>query len=307
MVDAPAVGSGTKEVEGFLSSIGLENCVQAVVHNGFYTSMEALHGATYEELVDSGVRPVHAKLILSNLGSKAGLGAPLGTESEVGGTEVGHFLRSVGLENCSAELSEAGYTTLDALSNATLQDLLSAGLKPVHARLIVSNLDSASSAGINMTPAAQRLQALDNEDDGGEALLGGGSKRKQPKRARTVCAVLVAIALIFGVMHVTSAAGNARPPPPARGQGAHAGAHAGHGAHGGAHSRLRPAAAAVEEAPAAPEAEAEAEPHKRPGKGGAADFPEKTHFHHKGGGGGGGGHKEAGAGLKKARPADVGN
>ena len=40
-----------------------------VVHNGFYTSMEALKGATYEELVDSGVRPVHAKLIISHLGS----------------------------------------------------------------------------------------------------------------------------------------------------------------------------------------------------------------------------------------------
>ena len=53
--------SGVAEVTAFLSSIGLETCVQAVVHNGFYTSMEALRGATYEELVDSGVRPVHAR------------------------------------------------------------------------------------------------------------------------------------------------------------------------------------------------------------------------------------------------------
>ena len=33
--------------------------------------MEALRGATYEELVDSGVRPVHAKLILSSLGTRS--------------------------------------------------------------------------------------------------------------------------------------------------------------------------------------------------------------------------------------------
>ena len=57
-------------MERFLEQLGLESCVQAVVHNGFYTSMEALRGANYEELVDLGVRPVHAKLILSNLGSK---------------------------------------------------------------------------------------------------------------------------------------------------------------------------------------------------------------------------------------------
>ena len=70
--------SGVHEVTAFLGSIGLDVCVQAVVHNGFYTSMEALKGATYEELLDCGVRPMHAKLLLSNLGVKggtAGLGA----------------------------------------------------------------------------------------------------------------------------------------------------------------------------------------------------------------------------------------
>ena len=65
-------------MEKFLQDIGLETCVQAVVHNGFYTSMEALRGATYDELVDSGVRPVHAKLILSNLGTKSPF-TPLGS------------------------------------------------------------------------------------------------------------------------------------------------------------------------------------------------------------------------------------
>ena len=55
-----------------------------VIHNGFYTSMEALKGATYEELVDSGVRPVHAKLIISHLGSRTPMpnfGTPLPVRS----------------------------------------------------------------------------------------------------------------------------------------------------------------------------------------------------------------------------------
>ena len=47
--------AGTQEVERFLEQLGLESCVQAIIHNGFFTSMEALSGATYEELVDSGV------------------------------------------------------------------------------------------------------------------------------------------------------------------------------------------------------------------------------------------------------------
>ena len=38
---------GVGEVTAFLTKLGLEQCVQAVVHNGFYTSMEALRGATY--------------------------------------------------------------------------------------------------------------------------------------------------------------------------------------------------------------------------------------------------------------------
>ena len=84
--------SGVHEVTAFLGSIGLDVCVQAVVHNGFYTSMEALKGATYEELLDCGVRPMHAKLLLSNLGVKGGatgLGAaaPADEEEEAAAAE----------------------------------------------------------------------------------------------------------------------------------------------------------------------------------------------------------------------------
>ena len=93
--------SGVHEVTAFLGSIGLDVCVQAVVHNGFYTSMEALKGATYEELLDCGVRPMHAKLLLSNLGVKGGatgLGAAAPAPEASGAEEVASFLRSVGLE-----------------------------------------------------------------------------------------------------------------------------------------------------------------------------------------------------------------
>ena len=63
-----------------------------------------------------------------------------------------------------------------------MQQLVGAGLKPVHARLIASNLDSAASAGINMTPASQRAVSLDVED----TLLGGGPKKKRSMRGLTI-------------------------------------------------------------------------------------------------------------------------
>jgi len=174
--------SGAREVESFLQEIGLESCVQAVVHNGFYTSMEALRGANYEELVDSGVRPVHAKLIISNLGSKDGFSGISLSQAPVGdglGDEVGQFLRSIGLENCGPELAAAGYASVELLGEASMQDLLNGGLKPVHARLIVSNLDSASTAGL--TPVAQRLASIDAGESGG---LLGAPKKARPRRGR---------------------------------------------------------------------------------------------------------------------------
>ena len=132
--------SGVRDVETFLTKLGLEQSIQAVVHNGFYTSMEALKGATYEELVDSGVRPVHAKLIISHLGSSMPmpLGTPMPAGNEAMAEEVATFLRGIGLENCVDTLMASGFNSLDALGEAGTQELLAAGLKPVHARLIVS-------------------------------------------------------------------------------------------------------------------------------------------------------------------------
>ena len=89
-----------QEVSSYLSSIGREDCFHAVVQQGFYTSMDALRGATYEELVECGVRQAHAKLIVSSLGSGAAVSALAGVPAAAELDEVAAFLRSVGLENC---------------------------------------------------------------------------------------------------------------------------------------------------------------------------------------------------------------
>jgi hypothetical protein len=218
-------------VTAFLSKLGLEQCVQAVVHNGFYTSMEALRGATYEELVDSGVRPGHVKLILSHL-SSSGLMPPLGPAGQApqtptsGASEVASFLRSVGLETCQTALEEAGFGSVEALSRATLKELVGVGIKPVHARLIVSNLDSASTLNaVGNTPAGQSHLSFDDE-----ALLGGGL-RKRPRPIR-----LYAIAAVVGLLFLCGIyfAGSGKPAAPARPSGGGRAGRGGHGGRGGA-------------------------------------------------------------------------
>jgi len=202
---------GVGEVTAFLTKLGLEQCVQAVVHNGFYTSMEALRGATYEELVDSGVRPGHAKLMLSEL-SNAGLStAPLSVSSDPAGGEVAAFLRSVGLEACLGALEGAGYSSVDALSRATLNELVGIGLKPVHARLIVSNLDGAASLGLQ---AGGGTRGSFDE----ESLLGGTRKKQPPVRLYAIGACLLLSLLVLYL-----------------GSGGGAGASAGGGGGGGGH------------------------------------------------------------------------
>lgn len=115
-----------------------------------------------------------------------------------------------------------------------MQELLAAGLKPVHARLIVSNLDSASTAGINMTPAAQRLNTLEAED---ESSLLGAPKKRRPKRVRIVCAAMLLVAGLVVLSHFLGH-GPEAPPPPEGGKhhgGAHKGGKGGehHGGGGG--------------------------------------------------------------------------
>lgn len=237
------VGSPTsvpfgKQVTAFLHKLGLEQCVQAVIHNGFYTSMEALRGATYEELVDSGVRPGHAKLILGHLSSSGPI-SPLGssegmpaTPASAGAGEVASFLRSVGLETCQTALEEAGYGSVEALGRATLKELVDVGIKPVHARLIVSNLDSASTLNsVGLTPAHNRPSFDD------EALLGGGvRKRKRPLRLYSLGAAVVLLVLLgifFGKSGSTPAPSPSASAAPSRGGPGARGARGGHGGRGG--------------------------------------------------------------------------
>ena len=97
---------------------------------------------------------MHAKLIISNLGSKDGYGGVSIGQGAAGdgvADEVGQFLRSIGLENCGGELAAAGYMTVELLGEASMQDLLNAGLKvgeplPIthHSPLIVYHLSLAT-------------------------------------------------------------------------------------------------------------------------------------------------------------------
>ena len=139
--------AGHAEVEAFLASLGLEQHAHSLIYNGFYTSLDALRAADYHELLECNVRPVHARLIVSNL-----KGAPRRGSSSSGEAEVVSFLRSIGLENCTQQVLDAGFASLDVLGQTSMNSLLDAGVKPVHARLIVSNLDSASSAGLSVAP-----------------------------------------------------------------------------------------------------------------------------------------------------------
>ena len=64
---AASMTSATSEVEAFLATLGLEQYAQTLIYNGFYTSVDALRTAAYHELLECQVKPVHARLIISNL------------------------------------------------------------------------------------------------------------------------------------------------------------------------------------------------------------------------------------------------
>ena len=55
------VATGEKEVRDFLSDIGLNQYAESLLNTGFYVSLRVLEQATYEELLDCNVRPVHAQ------------------------------------------------------------------------------------------------------------------------------------------------------------------------------------------------------------------------------------------------------
>ena len=102
--------SKVHEIHEFLQTLGLEKYADTLVHNGFYTSLYALSGATYEELVDCNVGPAHAKLILSSLRQEKA--ETPGRES--GASQLADFLRSVGLEQCREILVDASPAMIHA-------------------------------------------------------------------------------------------------------------------------------------------------------------------------------------------------
>ena len=187
--------AGHAEVEAFLASLGLEQYAHSLIYNGFYTSLNALRAADYHELIECNVRPVHARLIVSNLKGAPQLAGSLASSS--GEAEVVSFLRSIGLENCTQQVLDAGFASLDVLGQCSMNSLLDAGVKPVHARLIVSNLETASSAGL--TPPRPR-----NDED--EALaplvpisLGAGApdvaeRRRNPLKCLFIVSGLIMLA-----------------------------------------------------------------------------------------------------------------
>ena len=163
--------SGTVELRKYLETIGCESYLETLTENGFYTTKAALASATYEELLDCNVRPVHAKLILSSLRASGGPSVPAADD---GPEVVANFLRSVGLEHTQDALKAAGYTSMARLGESSYEELVAANLKPVHARLIVSNLDSQSTAAA-ATPQ-RSVGGVDDEVLGSRTALLGGAR-----------------------------------------------------------------------------------------------------------------------------------
>ena len=202
--------SGTVELRKYLETIGCESYLETLTENGFYTTKAALASATYEELLDCNVRPVHAKLILSSLRA----GGPSAPVADDGPEVVANFLRSVGLEHTQDALKAAGYTSMARLGESSYEELVAAKLKPVHARLIVSNLDSQSTAA-----AATPQRSVSGVDDevlsSRTALLGGGAQKPPPRSKGSVAKVVLCLACLIGALLAGWAALNVLQPPAA--------------------------------------------------------------------------------------------
>ena len=188
--------SGTVELRKYLETIGCESYLETLTENGFYTTKAALASATYEELLDCNVRPVHAKLILSSLRASGGPSVPAADD---GPEVVANFLRSVGLEHTQDALKAAGYTSMARLGESSYEELVSAKLKPVHARLIVSNLDSQSTAAA-ATPQRSMSGVDDEVLSSRTALLGGGAQKPPPRSKGSVAKVELCLACLIGAL-----------------------------------------------------------------------------------------------------------
>mmetsp|Transcript_35624 Transcript_35624/g.76061 ORF Transcript_35624/g.76061 Transcript_35624/m.76061 type:complete len:266 (-) Transcript_35624:43-840(-) len=208
--------SGEQEVLEFLKGLGLEHLAPTLTQNGFFLSLSALSTAAYEELLDCNIKPVHAKLILSSLSSTRTKPTAGGSDSKAGPTLLS-FLRSVGLDHCHEKLLKAGFDSVEGVSACSLRDLIDAGLSPVHARLIVANLDAVggSPSEFDLVAPARSREANSRAEGDTDNLL-GGSKRSDHRARRLCLSFLLGLAMIAAAAMIIYAVGaTAAPPPPA--------------------------------------------------------------------------------------------
>uniref|UniRef100_A0A6V2R435 SAM domain-containing protein n=1 Tax=Emiliania huxleyi TaxID=2903 RepID=A0A6V2R435_EMIHU len=218
-----AAMSGEQEVRDFLKAQGMEEYTSALIYNGFYMSVDSLREATYEELLDCNVKPLHAKLILSSLQQSAH-SAPL-SEEEQERQRLASFLSMIGCAGSEEALVAGGLGSLSRLKGRPEEDLVKAGVKPVHARLIMSSLDTvhgdgAAGGGLRSeTPRAGGAYSTADGDDGISLL--GRKRKSDPKNWRFLLLTgMLLTALALGWLAAFGPPGGgaaAAAPPPAGG------------------------------------------------------------------------------------------
>ena len=177
--DMLATGEGISEVRHHLTGLGLAQCIDAVVNEGFYTSVDALRVATYAGLLECGLQAPHAQLIVTSFGGKvppemargpgparsaylsaldvppqcASVSAELlsptelpkgdGVERDAEGAaeEVSEFLRMMGLGEDVGPVLAAGIVSIEHLVMSTTEQLAAAGIPRGDAARLVASLD----------------------------------------------------------------------------------------------------------------------------------------------------------------------
>jgi hypothetical protein len=174
-----ATGDGITEVRHHLTGLGLAQCTDAVVNEGFYTSVDALRVATYAGLLECGLQALHAQAIVTSFGGKAppemsrgpgparsaylssldvppscaavsaellsptelSKGEAQGDGVEGAAEEVAEFLRMMGLGEHVDPVLAAGIVSIEHLVMASTEQLTEAGLPRSDAARLVASLD----------------------------------------------------------------------------------------------------------------------------------------------------------------------
>ena len=174
-----ATGDGITEVRHHLTGLGLAQCTDAVVNEGFYTSVDALRVATYAGLLECGLQALHAQAIVTSFGGKAppemsrgpgparsaylssldvppscaavsaellsptelSKGEVQGDGVEGAADEVAEFLRMMGLGEHVDPVLAAGIVSIEHLVMASTEQLTEAGLPRSDAARLVASLD----------------------------------------------------------------------------------------------------------------------------------------------------------------------